>query len=476
MGEKPLFQHYYNDIRLYETYALRRVFNSASVSIAFLIYGKFHEGFVSRPTLLMALLCGSASVVSGGALAFANESGANPILRHLREERLLPFERTPEELKRPPIHYKGFVITPKLAASGVYNGNIYMSDRYKKGDFVTETSPELTIAKYYNDHSYGLHLKAKDRRHARYHGEDTTDFSAEAKARLRVSESLRLPFSVFYGRETLTRGAANRTLLKELTHYDRLRGEGGLDYRFNRLNVKLIGHYEIRDFENGREMGSGDVVRLDAKNRDEYGATLLGIYDLTQDHAVYAGVARTRQQFDRFADGMGNDTSGLRSNDGLRYMAGIKTRYKDLLIGDIGIHYTVQDFDSKQAGRVDKTGAAADLSYMVTPKLSVRMSAGHEITQDNDSARGVVKSRYGAGLDYEFQHNLYGRAEAFYEDHDFVDSSLHENILGGGVSLRYLHSDRFESQIGAFYQSRESDIRDRDHDQWIFRYGITARF
>jgi len=430
---------------------------------------------VSRSARYSLILGMSLLVLTGGLQAYAEDS-TNPIVRQIREQNMLPFLRTPDELKADPIHYKGLVIEPKLQVSSAYNSNVYLSDAHEKGDFVVETAPEITVTKYLGDHSYGLHLKANDRRLLENSGENSTDFSAEARMRLQASQSLHIPFSVSYAKETLDRNGAGRTLVRDITQYDRLRTEGGLDYQFNRLNLKLIGHYERRDFENGRDFSTNALVEYEAKNRDEYGATLVGTYNLAADHAVYAGASYVRQDFDRFTDGTGTETSGLRSNDGLRFMAGFKTRYKDLLLGDIGVGYTLQDYESGQADSVEHFDVAADLHYLVTPKLSFNLGTGRAITQDNDSVRGVLKTHYRLGLDYEFLHDLYGRAETFYEDYEFIDSPLEEDVLGGAVNLRYLHSQRFESQLGLSYRSRESDIQDRDYDQWIFRYGITGRF
>jgi hypothetical protein len=394
----------------------------------------------------------------------------------IRENDETAYQRTPEEYQPPPVHYRGFVIKPVLNVTSEYTDNVFLSGGNEQSDFTVETAPHVSITKHYRDHLYQLDVQAKDRRYLDFDQENSTNFLAKLKTRLQATKALRLPFELSFRTENVDRKAAGETVLAAITQYDAARASAGFDYRFNRLNVQMIGHYERRNFENGRALGTAAPILFEAKDRNEYGASLIGTYDLASDHALFAGIRYTQQDFDSFTDSSNVDTSGLRSNDGIHFLAGLKTRYKNLLIGDIGVGYILQDYESPAADSIGSFDISADLDYLVTPKLTVNLQASREINQDNDVVQGVLKSRFLLGFEYEFLTDLYGRAETFYEDYDFIDSTREEDVLGGAVNLRWLHSPLWESQLGLSYQIRESNAAERDYNQMIGRYGLIRRF
>lgn len=323
---------------------------------------------------------------------------------------------------------------------------------------------------------------AEDKRYYDLTDENNTTYDATAALNLQATKSLKIPFRIRHQKDTLSRSMPGTSRFTQTPLYSfRSNASTGIDYRFNRLALKLLGNYERRSFDDGTSNVNGEHILLSDNDRTSTGVSLLATYNIPRsgedapEHTLFAGLTIGKQKFDAASDSSGTDTSSIRSNKNVSFLAGLKTRYKDILTGDIGIGYITYDYDSPLAESVDSFDLEADISYLITPKLTLNFAAEREINQDSNFVQGFIKTLYTLGAEYEFLHNLYGSLNASYENADFINNTREDNTYGTEAALRYIHSARLESRASILLETRDSNITGSDYDQMIMRIGIAGK-
>ena len=200
----------------------------------------------------------------------------------------------------------------------------------------------------------------------------------------------------------------------------------------------------------------------------------LGSQGGTPEHTLFAGLSYQRERFDDFISG-GMNTSPLSSNRQTRVLAGLKTNYKGLVIGEIGVGLFNYDYDSASASAITNFDLYADLKYLITRKSTIGLDIERSVNQDNEFVRGFIDTDVALSLEHEFLHNIYGTVEGTYSNNDFISGSREDDTYGIGLGFRYLHSPRFESRLRASYQTQDSSISGGGYDNSSILYSLISR-
>ena len=176
----------------------------------------------------------------------------NIIARDLNESEGAAGNRYPTDLAPRPVQWRGFFIQPSLELSGEYQSNIFFQNADEESDFIYTVKPAIEIEKKFADHRFSFSGDIAERRFWDNNDENTRDYNLEAKADIGVTGALKMPFTINYSRSALSRSTpGSLRFTTEPINSKKISIRSGLSYRFNRLNLSLIGNAERRSFENG---------------------------------------------------------------------------------------------------------------------------------------------------------------------------------------------------------------------------------
>ncbi|MDB2682710.1 outer membrane beta-barrel protein [Alphaproteobacteria bacterium] len=406
---------------------------------------------------------------------------SNIIAQDIKESHESSNARTPADLSPQPVQWGSFLLYPSLNLQGEYQSNIFYQNTGEKTDFIWTTRPAIDIEKSIRDHKFSLKTDIVDRRYLGNSDESTQDYNIEFKSNVVVTSSLKIPTQISFSDKALSRSAPGSIRFTTNPVYSKnFNARSGLSYRFNRVNLSLIGNYDRLTYEDSTSKLNGRQVVFSNKDRSIHGATLLAAYDIMGNQAegaeytLFAGLSYQREKFDDFV-AAGVNTAPLRSNHQKRVLVGIKTTHKNLLIGEIGGGYYHYDYDSTLAAPIENFDIYADLKYLITPKLTLSAMAERSINQDNDFSRGFEQTDYALGAEYEFLHNFYGTLQGTYSFDEFIGSNREDDTHGISAGIRYLHSPKFESRVRALYETQNSTQIGGGYDQNIFTYSLVGR-
>lgn len=421
-------------------------------------------------TISIFMLCGFHAARAQQGIVWVDDEPEQPVV----------WERVPGDYKAEPQNIGGLTVWQEMTMGIQYNDNIFAQDSGPVSDKIISVRPAIKIEKKYDAHRFELKAHAEEKYYFENEKERHADYALETSGVLNANSSLGFLYNLRHERKAIDRREAGDTALSvKPVQVDRSSFMAGVSYRFNRLRIRFLGGAERIGYENDLSRLSGAPIILKDKNRTVHSASLRTTYDLLgrrgkkPDHVLFAEARFARENYDHVPNALGLITAPMRNNDELGFLAGVETNYKGLMTGRIGAGYFMRDFENNSD--IDRFDFDADLAFNFTPRTTFLISGGRSVEQDNSFLTGAVRTEGEVGLDYEFLHNLYGRAVAGYSHSDFVSSSREDEEYEGAVMLRYLHSRHLESRLRFEHARRDSNVAGGDYDQNILIYSLTGR-
>ncbi len=406
-------------------------------------------------------------------------------LRQDRQLLQLPIdERIPEELTAPGVQYKGMIIKPILETDLIYDSNIYAEDKSENTDFILSLKPEISFLKRVEAHRFLAGVSANLERFIKEPDENNEEYNAFIRGNIDLGKKMAALVSAAYVHKTRQRSTpkSGGDFSDEPVYIDTYSGYGGIERRFGRLNISLLGSYAHIENENGWSSATDETVIYSDNDRDVYGASIKLRYSIPrgsageEGHILYADYKINKHEYKR-QEHDGTGFLGIkRDNMEQGFLAGFETEYKGILFANLGAGYFWQEYDDSRLDTTDSLDFNADIAWNVLPKMTLSFNASREIEQNNDFLGGYVRSSYGLGVDYEFLHNLYLDSSFTYADYDFSGNANREdNDYITRLGIRYLHSRNFESAIDLTSHVRNSDAPENEFERMIFMMRLTGK-
>mgnify|MGYP006433148245 CR=1 FL=1 len=405
------------------------------------------------------------AIVIGGlpVTVYAQKHGQNA-----QTQSTIPIDnRRPDELRPKGLQWRGFLISPKLVSELRYSDNIFNTNTDEESDLIFTLQPELSLKKEYRSHQFKLALEGNLERHLDNTEQSTDNLDFRSDNRLQITRRMAIPLNFNISRQEVRRstpGAPEFTKepIQE-TEYDI---ESGLKYRFNRLNLTMLGSYSNINFDDGTSRLTGNTINFSQNDSEEYRLSASASYDLRPSHSLFTRFSFLRSEFDERQE---------RDNRQYGILAGLKTEYKDMIFGRIGAGYFTQDFDANNIERTNRFDFEADLEFLVTPKLLLSLKGAREVDQSNEFSQGIVNTEFELGYDYELQHNLYTAGFVNFENDDIPDNNRSDDTYTFGLSLRYLHGRNFTSHLKFRHKTRDSISSTNEFDRNSIIYTLTSQ-
>lgn len=434
------------------------------------------------------LMCLVFLPVSSAAQEQGGEDGERAINRVLRSERqqfeLPAASRRPLDFLNTGLYYKGFNYLASLGLGGFFNSNIFADSEGEESDYAAVIQPNVTVRKFFGPHIFLLGTSANIERFASQTDEDKEEYNIFTRALLEGNSNWQFPLSAGVSRNYRDRSSqADSETSVVPTRIDRFEFNAGVNRRFNRFSLLLLGSYTDVEFEDSFAIdGSGPVVFSD-NDRRSVRVALKPRYEFPRgddgtevEHVIFGDLSVGKQIFDR-DNFTGTGFDGLNSDrTDFNALVGFETSYKGFLFANLSAGILRQDFDEDIMDSVNEFDFEATVDYNITPKLTLGFTAGREIDQDNDFLVGIVRTDYELSADYELRHDWYLSSDVGYTTFEFEDIVGREDEdIEFGFGVNYIGSQHFEGNLKFRYIDRSSDVPEEEFDRFIATVGITSR-
>lgn len=396
-------------------------------------------------------------------------------------------ERLPEDLRAKPLRYNGLQYQAALNLETRYDNNVLATQR-ESSDYILALKPSLLVSRDYGAHKLRIGVQSEIERFTDQKEENKENLSLFARGALFAERQWSFPFLVNFRKEARKRNNLQTTITDEPEDIERFGVEAGVQRNFNRLSVSLLGEYQNIAFDDGTALGATTPVIFSDDDHKTYRAKLSARYDISQgtpgrtdtpSHILFADFIYGRQRFDSLSfvnTPAGGNFSGISGDrDEVGILAGLESSYKGLLFARLGAGYIRQNFDDETLDDISAIDLSADLSYNLTPKLTLGLKAERDINQDNGFTQGITQTSVVFNTDYEILHNLYLGGSVGYSDYEFEDLDRNDDDITAGLELSYYNSPRIQTSFGVNWQERTSNINAAEFDRLVFLLSVTGR-
>lgn len=385
---------------------------------------------------------------------------------------------SPEGFSAPPLHWRGFKLYARSDAEETYNDNIYALDQTVKGDFITRVKPDVAVQKEVGRHQFMLRAKGDFKRYAEYSDENIADMEGTLSGRLEAYRSFIIPFEIAYGTyhadRRKQRGGLYADLTRKPVEYHVFNAETGFVYNPNRLTLAVSGHVKRLRYEDG-QLNSGAVsIQRDGDN-NAHGVDVQLSYDTDTSLTPFLEAKWQKENFlhRQYINGSGF-TGNDRSNTMVLARAGMKFDYKGLMNGFISAGQEKRSYTQAGAKDTNAFSLASALKFILSPKWSFNVNASSSTAEDTLIKTGLKKRKFGIGLDYELQQDLFASLGADYHEDEFTSIVRTDKTWDIGGGLRYIVSPRLQLSADYMNGMRDSTAADGDLNNHIFILRVTG--
>ncbi|MFZ5790034.1 MAG: outer membrane beta-barrel protein [Pseudomonadota bacterium] len=404
------------------------------------------------------------------AQAAAPSQGATPEGGYLE----VPRDQTVRERPRPEveplgIHVGSFFTYPSVTITEFYNDNVFATSSNKKGDFITEISPDLQVKSDWNNHALNFDVGAASGFYADNTDEDYTDYHALADGRLDITRDHQLTAGLGYRHEHLDRTSPdNIQSAKEPVTYDLYTAALGNRNQFGRFTVEINGELDRYDYSDVQAVGGG-TIDYDQLDRIATTGSAKVSYEIVPDYHAYLRTTYNNQRYDGIVPTTGLD----KDSQGYEAVAGMAIDLGGITRADVFAGYQQQFYEDSSLGTIEGPSGGASLTWNVTGITTVNASLTRTLAQTIvPGAAGYYSTDAKLSVDHELLRNLLLNVFGEYDNRDYQGINRTDEVWSAGAGAQYL-MNRYVWLTGNYrFDQRNSDAGGQDYNRNVFLVGI----
>ena len=385
------------------------------------------------------------------------------------EDRLVKVRRHPG-YETVGIRAGSWMYYPSLTLGTLYDSNVFASNTDKKSDVALLVAPTLQARTLWERHEVDLQASASSYFYRQNPGLNQVNASLTGRGRIDVLHDRAIVTRFEIARRNVDVGTVTSpTGAVEPTPYNVFSGSVAYRQEFNRLTASVGAGLSSYDFESTRAQ-NGTIINQDSRDGPIYAAHGRVDYAYSPKLGFFSAVEGNRR------DLQGLPTQSLASS-GYRALAGITIPFSQLIVGEIGVGYASQRFDSSQIGTITGPAYRALLIWRPTRTIDVWLGAEQLVTEVSETSVQAVKANaVQVGVDYELLRNAVVSISGMYENDKFFGQTRDDNVYTSRTELKY-RPNRFSSiSIHHKYILRDSSSPLFGYDKHEVGINVTARF
>jgi hypothetical protein len=364
----------------------------------------------------------------------------------------------------------GFLVFPSVTVDGAYNDNIFATNEDEESDFIFTFSPRIDVRSNFPRHSLNLTVGTDVGQFVDNTDENFWDYGTELTGRLDITRRNRLFGGVSYAHGHEERDDPEDPgvdVVDEPLEFDEFGGTLGFEQDFNRLNFRVTGTADRRDYDEDNP----DTFE-DARDRNLYGARLRTGYFISPRINAFVEGGYVREQRDSTDR---EETPPLkRDNNAYDVRVGTAIDITGLIFGEVSVGWGFQEFDESELDSEQDLVYGAGLTWNVTRLTSLSLD-GNGGFEPSDTGSSRVTQRVALRVDHELLRNVLIGGRVAYTRDDFQDEDRVDNRIDVGPNITYLLNRYLSVGAGYTFTTRDSDDQDEEFDRNLVSVRLTAQ-
>jgi hypothetical protein len=315
-------------------------------------------------------------------------------------------DRAQPDFDPEPVRLGAFVARSSLDAGVSFTDNVFASPTNKQSDVIARIGAQVSATTDWSVHAVGFDAAAYRNEYLDISDESNNELRGRLRGRLDVTREWSLGGAVFAEQRTEARtDFVNAVGLDRPVRVDRIGASIDANYQSDRVrwqnNATVLGE----DYKNGRQIGTGNIIDQDFRDRTVLSGRSRLSYALTPNVAVFGQGTVEESRYDK--TGLIGGQPRKRDSRGYTAALGVDFELDALVRGDIAIGYLNED--RKDPFFEDVTGLSVDatMRWFPTQLTTVTFNAGRRVVDlgafDSPSA---VDTRGGVRVDHELLRNV----------------------------------------------------------------------
>jgi hypothetical protein len=306
------------------------------------------------------------------------------------------------------IRLGSFTLRPTLRVDSELNDNIYATDTDRRGDIYLVVRPEAAISSDFGSNAVGASAYLERSQHAKYTGEDVTQYGGTINGRYDIMRTTRLSALVQIDRAAESRGSLG-TFRQTSTpaQFTSLIADATLNQEFGPFALAATGRVRKLSYSDAL-LGSAriDQSYRNVTIRSGTVAASYGFHELTS--LIVVGMVERRRYALRDGDA-GYDPARLsdQSADGFRIEAGLSREITSLLTGSVRIGYLRYRYADPRLRDIAGLSYFGDLNWNVTRLTTITAAASRRLDETTSPVTaGNLRDEFRLGVDHELLRRM----------------------------------------------------------------------
>lgn len=377
------------------------------------------------------------------------------------------------------IRYGSIYFYPKLTTGIRFSSNVFASSTQPRSDAALVFSPELTIRSDPENNgfdpnpqpsSFKLDIGGDIYRFHRFTGENREDAHAKLATHAEIAQDLIFDTSFEASRKHEERGDSSSPIdAKTPVPYTDLKGQVALTKKFNRFGTTFDA--------TARRLTYGDVdtfagASLDQswRNGNIFTGSVKPFYEFSPGYRAFVLLQGNTRDYE--------GTGALnRDSHGYIIRGGLDFTVNPLIYGTAEIGYLSQTYDNPTIPPIDGLSFSGKATWLVTKLMTATFSAERTVAETTTpDFNGMLRTSFGARVDYEFLRNLTFYVEPKYIDEDFPDTTRKDRIGKISSGFDYLLNRRAKIGLRHDFIDRSSTVSAYTYDEHVVTFNVTTQY
>jgi hypothetical protein len=364
----------------------------------------------------------------------------------------------------------GFLIYPSFTVDGSYNDNVFADDEDEESDFIFTYSPRIDLRSNFPRHSLNWTLQTDVGQYVDNTDENFWDYGTNLAGRLDITRNNRL-----IGRANYAHGHDDRDdpddpgvdVADEPVEFDEYGGALGFEQDFNRLNFRVLGNFDRRDYDEDDPDSTEDD-----RDRNIYGGRLRTGYFISPRINTFLEGGYSRE----VRDSTDRETTPPLKRDNNVYDARIGTGIDitGLVFGEVSVGWAYQEFDESELDSETGLVYGAGLTWNPTQLTSLSLE-GEGGFESSDVGASNLEHNVVLRVDHELLRNVLIGGRIGYRRDDFQDTDRTDNRFDVGPDITYLLNRYLSVGAGYTFTTQDSDDENEEFDRNMVSVRLTAQ-
>jgi hypothetical protein len=368
------------------------------------------------------------------------------------------------------IRIGNFLFFPSLGTMVRYDDNIFASATAVQRDLVNYLTPALRIQSSFPRHAFDFSLSGKIVNYAEHEEQNHADVTAEASGALHFDHAHTLSAAMLstFRHEDVTDPGRPMAAARPVAFIHN-KATVGVTRDVGQLYGTVSATAANWDYQDTRA-ADGSMIDQDARDSNMLKSQLATGYRFSPGYEIRSRVSAIRIWNT-------GPTEVDRSSIGYEALIGLRAEFNPLLRLDVLGGWGIRDFDHPGLLNLNTYLFEAQLSWLVTQRMTLYGTIGRQMAEPIDSeGYGRIDTRVAAKAEFELLHNLMLRVDAEARESEFFGSDRVDHVLSAGFGLDYHLSDNWLFTFAYDYQTRLSNRSDDEVSRNRISIGAKLRF